>query len=211
MAEAKNGQVKIGQVKLHNVRCSFFRGWTPTASVSGGRESYKSNFIIDLDTKVGKMNHAALEKAVEEVGREKFKDKWPQIKKGIKEDRMCYRPGDTFASAESGEIYPGYDGNVMGLTGSNQSQFTIVDRDRSALTEKDGRPYSGCYVNAVVRLYAINDKDKGGNGVFCTIEAVQYYAKGEAFGAGKMSAEEAFDDLSDEPEPDENDDSDGLI
>lgn len=205
-------EVKLGQVTLKNVRCSFFRGWKPTASVEGGRLTYKSNFLMDPTKPNGKVNIKALEAAIEAVGREKWKEKWPAIKKGIKEDRMCFRDGDSFVGSDSGEVYDGYEG-MMALTGSNQSRFTIVDRDRSPLSEDDGRPYSGCYVNAVVRIYAINSKEKGGNGIFATIEAVQYYGKGEAFGATAMSAEEAFDDLGDEPDDDGDglDDSDGMI
>jgi hypothetical protein len=199
-------EVKLGQVKLADCRLSFFKGFKATASVSGGRETYKSSFLFDPSTKAGKANIKALEAAVEAVGRDKWKDKWPAIKKGIKEDRMCFRDGDTFVGSESGEIYDGYEG-MMALTGANQNRFTIVDRDRTPLTEEDGKPYSGCYVNAVVRLYAVADKEKGGNGVFCTIEAVQYFRKGAAFGATAMSAEEAFDDLSD---MEEEEDDDGL-
>lgn len=199
-------EVKLGQVSLKDCRLSFFKGFKASASVEGGRETYKSSFLFDPATKAGKANIAALEKAVEAVGRDKWKDKWPAIKKGIKEDRMCFRDGDSFVGSESGEIYDGYEG-MMALTGANQNRFTIVDRDRTPLAEGDGKPYSGCYVNAVVRLYAVADKAKGGNGVFCTIEAIQYFRKGEAFGASQMSAEEAFDDLSD---MEEEDDDDGL-
>lgn len=197
-------ETKLGQVKLNQVRLSFFKGFKATASVEGGRETYKSSFLMDPATKIGKANIKACEDAVEAVGRDKWKDKWPAIKKGIKEDRMCFRDGETFVGSESGEVYDGYEG-MMALVGANQNRFTIVDRDRTPLAEEDGKPYSGCYANAVVRFYAVAEKNKGGNGIFCTIEAIQYHSKGEAFGASQMSAEEAFDDLGEE-ELDDGDD-----
>ena len=74
----------------------------------------------------------------------------------------------------------------------------IVDRRGNALTEEDGKPYSGCYVNAIVDIWAQKGETPG---VRCELMGMQFVKDGEAFGGGKNLGDDAFDDLGD----DEND------
>lgn len=199
---AKEQVKKLGQVTLKGARASFFKAFEKTASVASGREGYRSNWLFDPNTAEGKQCIALCKKAIEEVKKDKWKEKAASIK--FKPDRVCFREGETFTSEDTGEVYEGYEG-MYALVTNNQTPPTIVNRDRTPLKKDDGVIYSGCYCVVVVRFYAVTGQEKGGNGIFCTLEGVQFLRNGEAFGAAALNAEEAFDDLSDL-----DDEGDGL-
>ena len=69
----------------------------------------------------------------------------------------------------------------------------LVEFDRSPLTETDGRPYSGCYVVAIVELWA--QDNSWGKRVNATLKGVQFFADGEAFSGGTPASAGDFDDL----------------
>ncbi len=84
----------------------------------------------------------------------------------------------------------------MYVVAKNDRTFPVVDRDPSIpLTASDPKPYGGCYVNAVVRFYAY-DHETGGKGVSASLEAVQFFKDGIAFGAGPVKAEDEFEAVS---------------
>ena len=59
----------------------------------------------------------------------------------------------------------------------------VLDRDKSPLTQSDGRPYSGCYVNVSIDIWA--QDNKFGKRVNAKLLAVQFHADGEAFSGGE--------------------------
>jgi hypothetical protein len=187
------------EVLLKNVRLSFEHIFTPTSSVDGGALKYRASALMDPETADGKKNIKACEKAIAAAEMEEFK------KTGItyKDDRCAFKKGEDCISGTTGEPYDGYEG-MMVVSAANARRVPVVDRDRSPLTAEDGRPYSGCIVNMLVRWYCVSGKDKGGNGCFSSLEAVQFVKDGEAFGAAPVDANSVFDDLSDE------DDDDGI-
>ncbi len=191
---------RAGQVVLKKVRLSFPHLWEPTKSVEDGKLKYRGAFLMDPETKQGAANIAKINAAIKEAKAGKWKDKADKIK--IKDDRMCLKDGDSCVGEESGEVYIGYAG-MMAITTANSRQPQVVDCDKTPLTESSGRPYAGCYVNAVISIYAIADAAKGGNGIFATLEAVQFNSEGEAFGAAPVDIDDVFDDVSGEDEDDE--------
>jgi hypothetical protein len=74
---------------------------------------------------------------------------------------------------------------------------TIIDRDKTPLVEEDGKPYAGCYVNAVVDLW-YSDHPKGGKQVLGNLLGVQFAKDGEPFGSGAVDVDDEFDDLDDD-------------
>jgi hypothetical protein len=73
----------------------------------------------------------------------------------------------------------------------------VLDRDKTPLVQADGRPYSGCYVNASVEFYAY---DNNGKGIAATLKGVQFFKDGDAFTGGGVASPDDFDDLSTEGE-----------
>lgn len=66
-------------------------------------------------------------------------------------------------------------------------------RDRLLLTVTAGRPYSGCYVNATITIFAY---DNQGKGISASLGGVQFFRDGDAFAGGGVASEDDFDDLS---------------
>lgn len=186
-------QLKPGQVKLRNVRLSFSSLFKPTASIANGPEKFRASFLIDPNTVDGKNNLKALAEARKAVEAEKFGK--PMEYKDPK--RCCIANGDDKISDKTGEPYDGYEGMKV-VSATNGKKFPIVDADRTPLSAEDGKPYNGCYVNAVITLYGVKDKDKGGNGLFAGIDAIQFLRDGEPFGGGGVSADDVFEDETSE-------------
>lgn len=192
MAEAK-----LGQVILQDVRLSFPHLFKPSAAVKDGPLKYRAAFIMDPSTPSGRANIKAIEAAIEEVKRDTWKDKADRIK--LKADRICFVDGDECTN-EEGEVYLGYEGMKI-VSASNGKRVPVVDRKKTPVEESDGIFYGGCFVDAVIRLYTVSDQDKGGNGIFASLEAVRFRRDGDAFGSAPVDVDEVFDDL-----PDDDDD-----
>ena len=83
----------------------------------------------------------------------------------------------------------------MFISAANKKRPTVVDRDNSPLTSEDGKPYSGCYVDGVVRLWW--QDNQFGKRINASLEVVRFRKDGEAFGAAPVSAS-VLPDLDDE-------------
>lgn len=188
------------QISLKNTRLLFAKIWVKEAQQAGQKPKYSAAFAMDPDTPDGKRNIALINKKIEELKLETWKEKAAKVK--IKDDRIALQDGNDMTHSETGEVYDGC-ADMMVLTAKNEREFPRVDRKRKRVTEEDDVLYSGCYVNAVVRLYAITDQDKGGNGIFATLEAIQYLSKGERFGGKPVEADDVFDELEEEEDEDD--------
>jgi hypothetical protein len=188
MAERKDPS----RVKLKNVRLSFAHLFRPQAFGDGeGEPKYNCNFLINPKSKDGKANLEAVEDAIEYVK----KEKWPKSPPKLNESKICLRDGNNTE-------YDGYE-DMMYVSASNAKRPMVLDRDKTALTEEDGVIYSGCYVDAIIRVWA--QDNKYGKRINASLEAVRFRKDGEAFGAAPPDPDE-FDDLDDEDEEDEDED-----
>lgn len=188
-------------VVLEMVRLSFPKIWKMEKSTPDSPPKFSANFLIDPDTAHGKKNIAKIEAALKHVKTKAWPENTDKIVSRIDAKRISFREGEAFANAE-GDVYQGYD-DMMVVTASNKKRFQIVDRDKSPLTEDDGKPYGGCYVDAVVSFYATTKKEQGGNGLFATIELIRFRKDGEAFGAAPIDADDYLADLSDDEDEDD--------
>jgi hypothetical protein len=71
------------------------------------------------------------------------------------------------------------------------------------ITEADGIIYAGCYVDAIVDIYALDHKQFGKR-ICCGLKGVQFQADGDAFGGSAPVRDDEFD-LSDTGETEEAD------
>ena len=60
--------------------------------------------------------------------------------------------------------------------------------------EPSGRPYAGCYVNAVLEFWA--QDNKFGKRVNATLMGVQFFRDGDAFSGGGAASDDDFDDVT---------------
>lgn len=137
-----------------------------------------------------------LREVIDQVGKEKWGAKWAQIKKELKAgDNLLIHDGDSKAS------YAGYEGNLF-FNANNTVRPTVIDRDRTALVKSDGKPYSGCYVIAIIDVWA--QDNQYGKKVNAQLQGVQFYKDGEAFAGGGIAADAAdFDEIEDGADADD--------
>ena len=210
-----------GRVTLLGVRLSFADIWRPKSiKRKDGTESppkFSANGLISKNGKDDQGNPimakymgkkmpvmAALKKAKTDALTKKLgADKAEKAK--VKPENYCVRDGDL-------ENWDGYEGNFY-ISANNSKQPKIVGRDKRPMTERDGKPYSGCYVNMIVSLWCQTpgqtpNGDPKPLGVFGSLEAIQFVRDGEAFGAQPVDTDEEFDDITDGEDDDFGGDGD---
>lgn len=195
---------KKTEVILKDVRLSFPKLFTPEQSTPDSKPKFSAAFLMDPTTEQGKDNLRRILTAVKHA----CEDEWDDSEryKKIKADRVCFGDGNEQTSQQTGEVYDGYkDMKFVKASAPENRRPVLVDRSRRPVSEQDQVFYGGCYCNAVIRVYTITDKNKGGNGVFASLEAVQFSRDGDPFGAGPVNAEDVFENLADGEDDFDND------
>lgn len=181
--------MSIGKVQLKNVRTAFLSVFEPKSVQGEGDPRYSCAFIIDPKS----ANVKALDDAIKAVATEKWKDKGGAVlKKLIEDKRVAFMKAPRTNS--DGEVYSGFEGGMFSLNASNKSRPLVIDRDKTPLTAADGKPYSGCFVNASVELWA--QDNQYGKRINATLRGIQFHADGDAFGGGAPASSDEFEDLS---------------
>ncbi len=170
------------QIKLLNVRLSFPDLWTAKAVKPGDDPKFGAHLLLD------KKEHADQIKSLKQEIAKMAKEKWGDtavdlIKKG--KIHIGLHEG-------SEKDYDGYGEGNMYVSANSNKRPLVIDRDKGVLTEADRRPYSGCYVNAIIRLW-IQD-NSWGKRVNAELLGVQFAKDGEPFGSAPLS-EDAFEAL----------------
>lgn len=174
---------------LRNVRIAFADGvHTPKAFEGTGDKSYGATFLVEPGSDNDKLVWTAIKEACTKTWEKKADAMLESLKHNTKD--FCYYKGDL-------KEYDGFAGK-MALRAKRQEKKgppLVLDRDLSKLTAADGRPYSGCYVNAKVQIWAQKDKYVG---VRCTLVSVQFVKDGDAFGGGGPATADGFEEVVDE-------------
>jgi hypothetical protein len=176
----------VGRVLLNNARLAFPALFEPK-SFDGGDARFGASLLVPADHP----QLAALRKAQEQVAAEKWGTKAPGILRVLdKQDKLALHDGDLKAK------YDGFAGNFFVSANAKESaQPTVIDRDRSPLSARSGRPYAGCYVNASLEFWA-QDHAKFGQRVNCTLRGVQFLADGDAFSASRPADADEFEAIA---------------
>ena len=174
------------KISLKKVRLSFPDLFEASA-INDGEPRFGACFIIEP----GSANAKAIDAEIERCGSEKWQKEWTGIKKALEsKDKMCFRKSEKLNA--SGVVYGGFEDKHW-IQASNKSRPVIVDRDKSPLVQADGKPYSGCYVNATVDLWA--QDNSFGKRINATLLGVQFDSDGDAFSGGEKGSADDFDDL----------------
>lgn len=164
-------------LRLNHIRLSFPNVFRPTAFDPNAEKKYSATLILDEgDPQVD---------TIKEEIEKKLKEKWPSdrpsnirlaLRDGSEKDMDGFGPGKWFFNA------------------SNKARPGVYDRNRSPLTEEDGKIVPGCYVNAIVDFWV--QSNSYGKRVNATLKGIQYDAEGESFGGGgRVAGADDFDDL----------------
>lgn len=176
------------KVKLENVRLAFPVLFEAKSVNGEGDPAFSANFLFSPTHPAAQ----AMRDAIEAVGKDKFGQKWTSVQKEIlAKDRQCLHDGDTKSD------YAGYAGNLF-VSSRNKARPTVIDRDKTPLTIADGRPYAGCYVNAIMEIWA--QDNSYGKRINASLRGVQFVADGEAFAGGGSASEDEFDALNESAE-----------
>lgn len=130
--------------------------------------------------------------------RQEANDKWGKdgpatLSSIIKLNKCCFYDGDNKAEQ------PGFAGH-MALSPHSKTRPMVVDSDkRTPLVAQDGRPYSGCFVNASVDIWA--QDNRFGKRINSGLVAVMFVKDGEPFGGGSVAEEDEFEDVETEEDP----------
>ena len=175
------------KVNLKKVRIAFPALFEAKTVNGEGEPRFSAAFVIDPSSENAKALAAAL--------KETAVAKWGAKAEGIlselkKKGRVCYVEGPK--TNGNGEVYDGFE-DMHSLNASNKARPLVLDRDKSPLTAADGRPYGGCYVNAVVELWA--QDNNFGKRINATLKGVQFDKDGDAFGGGAPASPDDFEDL----------------
>jgi hypothetical protein len=179
------------KVKLQDVRIAFCSSlFEPEQYQGAGPFRHSATFLV----KPGSANDKAIQAAI----LAEATAKWPKAPQkqidAIKNNsnKFCYMSGDT-------KEYAGFEGMMYIAAHRKQTDGAplIIDRDKAPLGPNAGRPYGGCYVNAVVEIYAQDGENKG---MRCGLTAVQFFRDGDSFGGASKANADDFEDLGVEEE-----------
>lgn len=176
------------KIVLKNVRLSFAHIFTPQVDAETGKAAYSTNLILPPEhPQLAKVNEAIIQ-----VAKEKWNDKAASVLKALKiKDAICLHNGDTKAK------YDGFEGNFF-ISARSPTRPLVIDRDRTPLTEKDGRPYSGCFVNASIDIWS--QDSKFGQRINAGLAGVQFYKDGPAFSGAAIATPDDFEEFGDDEE-----------
>ncbi len=163
-------------VTLKNVRLSYpalFEPKTFAGAEATSKPAYSASVL--LDKKANKVEIAAVQAGIASLVKSDLKGKHPGPSK------VCLREGSEKPDTD------GYSADNMFVGARNETRPTVVDRDLTPLVAADGKPYAGCYVNAVIRLWA--QDNKFGKRVNASLAKVQFLKDGEPFGGSTVPAD----------------------
>ena len=177
------------KVMLKNVRLSFPDLFEAVEFKTGdGKPRFNATFLIER----GSENDKKIEAAIVEAAKEQFGAKYEKLVAGMRGNvhKFCYLDGDL-------KECDGYEG-MNYLAAHSKIRPKVLDADKTPLTAQDGKPYAGCYVNGVIRVWA--QDNKFGKRINASLEAIQFVKDGEPLGAPPVDLSVLPD--VDEPEED---------
>lgn len=185
------------QLMLKNKRLAFPALATPQ-SIGEGEPAYGGRLIIDpSDPDV-----AVIDKAIEDVAREKWKDKAADVLQVLREDKKLFFLKSPYRSSKTGKVYDGFeDSFVIGMRNAKQRP-TAIDKYGKEITDKSDIErilYAGCRVHAKVEIWA--QDNSFGRRINCSVLGVMFADDGPSFGGGAAPASaDEFSSLAKKPE-----------
>ena len=172
----------MSKIKMQAVRLSFPSLFNTAKFGGEDTGKYEATFVLD------KVEHAeviaGIKAQIEKLMKEELKSKVPS-------DKLCLKDGDEMGRPE-------FEGKYT-IKASTKKRPLVINRDKSPITESDNVIYAGCYVNAIVSLWA--QDNKFGKRINAQLDGVQFCRDGEAFGDGAVSVNE-FDAFGSESDDD---------
>ena len=170
----------MSKIKIPSARLSFPSLFNPASFGGESTGKFEATFILD------KKEHAEVIKQIEVIIAKLQKE---ELKTKVAADKLCLKDGDEMDRPE-------YQGK-MTIKASTKKRPLVIDREKTPITEDDNIVYAGCYVNAIISLWAQNNQY--GKRINAQLDGVQFVRDGEPFGDGGVSVDE-FDAFGDSDE-----------
>jgi len=177
-----------GRIMLKNVRLAFPALFKP--SVVGADPDAKPRYGAMLILGTDHPQLAEIQSKMKKVAAEKWATKASAVYTALeKSDKLALHDGDTKAQ------YDGVAGNLFISAASQESaRPSVIDGNRQPLTERDGKPYAGCYVNVSIDLWA--QDNSFGKRINAQLRGVQFLRDGDAFAAGRPADSDEFEEVT---------------
>lgn len=210
--------------KLENLRLSFPNLDKPRNTEDDPKKPPKMKYSAtllypksgDLPAKTASGEKVSVADIAVRVATEQWGDKAVQwIKDGLIRSPFLDGDGPQGVNKKSGERHAGYAGHKFIRAAANEDrQPRCVDRKvlpyKDAAAIRDGL-YAGCYVHAVVNLFAW-ENEKGGKGLSFGLQMVQFAKDGERLaGGGGASPDAFFESIPDDGDATAISDAGGLF
>jgi len=171
----------MAKIRLEDVRLTFPQLFEAKAVNGQGDPKFSASFLLGKDHK----QIPELQKAILDAATDKWGAKAGEVLKALKaSDKICVHDGDSKSE------YDGYAGNYF-INASNKIRPLVIDGNRSPLDSASGKPYSGCYVTAIVELWP--QDNNFGRRVNASLLGVQFLRDGERLAGGGVAAADDFD------------------
>jgi len=183
----------IGRIMLKNVRLAFPNLFEPSTVAGEGEPRYSAALILGTDhPQIKEINDK-----IKAVATEKWKDKADAMIKSLeKTGKLALHDGDEKPN------YDGFPGNMfVSASAKVSARPTVINSDKTPLTDRDGKIYAGCYVNVSLDLWA--QDNAYGKRVNAQLRGVQFLRDGDAFSAGRPADNDEFDDVTDGADADD--------
>lgn len=193
--------VPIGRIMLKNVRLSFAQNLTTAGTIPGSGADAKPKFNCGLLLGPDHPQLAEIEKKMQAVAKEQWKDKAPAEYKALqKADRLALHDGDLKPN------YDGYPGNFFLSPSANENARPTYLGGADGTTPLDAKDaaklfYGGCYVNASIELWA--QDNQWGKRVNATLRGIQFLRHGDAFAASRPADSSEFEAIEGGADADE--------
>lgn len=178
------------KIQLNDVRLSFAQALFEAQQVQGqGEKKFSASFLFPPTHPA----HALIKEGFKKVAQEKWKDKATEVFLALKAgDKLCLHDGD------SKPQYEGYKGMLF-VNASNKLRPLVIDGNKSPLDAASGKPYSGCYVNGVIELWA--QENKFGRRINASLLGVQFLRDGARLSGGGVASADDFQAIPEAPAP----------
>jgi hypothetical protein len=173
---------------IEKARVSFANSLFTPQKNDNGKLSYNCHLLIP---KTDEGTVRLVIETMRKVAIDKWGNEGGKILKGLKAaGRVFMRKGDEKPD------YEGYEGMIFLSVRSHGTKPKLLNKDKSPVTEEQGTLYSGCYVYAVLEVYAQDHKTYGKR-INCSIGGLMVIEDGESLGITTRASDEDFPDIAD--------------
>lgn len=190
MTDQTKAPVPTGRIMLMDVRLAFAQGIWEASTIPGSDAKAKPKFNCGIILAPDHPQIADIHAKMKAVAKEKWGEKWQGIYTAIeKSNKLAIHDGDLKPS------YAGYPGNFfLSPSADENAAPLIIDQLKNKLTKASGKPYSGCYVNVGIDLWA--QDNQYGKRINAQLRGVQFLRDGDAFSAGRPADLDEFEEIA---------------